>query len=393
MRGAIARRLRQRHDEITAVIFSRIDAVSPLPPLGSDEYADSLRLAVPAAVEYAISALEEGADGRPPPVPPALLVQARLAARSRIGLDSVLRRYIAGHAVLTHVAMEEAERHRDSSSGPTSGVARPLAALLDHIAEAVSEEHRRESATLVPTSDRRELESIRRLLGGELLYRDRFAYDFGGLHLAVVASGSEAEGAIRALAKSVDSQLLLVRPSDACAWGWLGLKGGVDWLAVERFARKEWPGSVSLAVGEQGQGIVGWQTSHQQARAAAVVAEREPGTLVRYGPNNFRISALTNELVGKSLRDMYLEPLRSARAASALQETLRTYLAAGRNAASTAAALGVSRRTVSNRVQIAEKLLGSQMTACSGALEVALWLEEIERVPDPQIGMPSAPDN
>ena len=61
----------------------------------------------------------------------------------------------------------------------------------------------------------------------------------------------------------------------------------------------------------------------------------------------------------------------------ALRATLRAYISAERNAASAAAALGVSRRTVANRLRAVEQLVGSAFGAIVGDLEAALQLDEL----------------
>lgn len=376
---AFIQSLRARESEMAALALCRIEAVAPPPSLADDEYRQSLRSAVSAALDYGLATIEDG-TGRPRPVPAALLVQARLGARHNVGLDSVLRRYIAGHAILIQFVINELDRSgrppRDSSPRQTVQL---IGVLLDQIIDTVSAEYRRESQEQRRSTSQRELDWVKRLLAGELLFTDRFPYDFDGLHLGIVASGGEAPDAIRSLAKALDHRLLLVRPTEVNSWAWLGMRGDPDWSALERFVENKWPRSVSLAVGEPERGIVGWRRTHEQARAAASVAAHQPGALVRYGPNNLRIAALESDLLRESLREMYLAPLGRAGEVPVLQETLRAYLSTGRNAASTAGLLGISRRTVANRVQLAERLFGRPLTECGSALEVALWLETVER--------------
>ena len=59
------------------------------------------------------------------------------------------------------------------------------------------------------------------------------------------------------------------------------------------------------------------------------------------------------------------------------RKTLRAYFAAGRNAATAAAALGVDRHTVERRLNSIETRLGRQLHTCHAELEVALRLEEL----------------
>jgi hypothetical protein len=387
----VAARLRDRRGEIVAAVLSRIGAVSPPPDLVDEEYIRGLESAVAEAIEYGLGAVELG-GGRSPSIPPALLIQARLAAMHRISLDSVLRRYIAGHALMTQFVVDEVRRDPANASGSALAVAR-LTASLDRIVDAVSEEHTRESRAQVNTTDQRQVDLAKRILGGELLFTDQFAYDFGGRHVGILAAGTGAAESTRALAKALDRRLLLVQPTETSAWAWLEVKGEFDWCELERAADRKSSPAVALAVGDVGEGIAGWRRTHQQARAASALAIRRPGTPVRYGPNNERIAALRDDLFKASLEEMYLKPLsRGGRDDTVLQDTLRCYMATGRNAASAASVLGVSRRTVTNRVLLAEELIGSTLIVCGGALEVALWLEEFERDPNSESGMALGPE-
>lgn len=68
---------------------------------------------------------------------------------------------------------------------------------------------------------------------------------------------------------------------------------------------------------------------------------------------------LQDSLLTASLRELYLAPLEQERnGGEVLRATLRAYFSAGRNVSSTAAALGVNRRTVANRLHRVEERLG-----------------------------------
>ena len=57
------------------------------------------------------------------------------------------------------------------------------------------------------------------------------------------------------------------------------------------------------------------------------------------------------------------------------RETLRAYFVAERNISSTAAALGVDRRTVTNRIRAIEDLFGRPLKDIAAELETALRLD------------------
>jgi DNA-binding PucR family transcriptional regulator len=61
-----------------------------------------------------------------------------------------------------------------------------------------------------------------------------------------------------------------------------------------------------------------------------------------------------------------------------LRETLRTHLGTGGNISSSAAALGVDRRTVTRRIRTIEEKLGHSLPDRAAEVEVALRLWELE---------------
>ena len=94
-----ALKLRSRREEIEAATSTRVFAVSDPPSTVGPEYSQGLRRAVAAALDYGIGSIERSEVGGPS-LPPVLLAQAALAARSGVGLDTVLRRCLAGHSIL-----------------------------------------------------------------------------------------------------------------------------------------------------------------------------------------------------------------------------------------------------------------------------------------------------
>jgi DNA-binding PucR family transcriptional regulator len=84
-----------------------------------------------------------------------------------------------------------------------------------------------------------------------------------------------------------------------------------------------------------------------------------------------------DELLAGSLRQLYLAPLEQTRDGGRVaRRTLRAYFRAERNVSSTAAALGVDRRTVTNRLRAIEELLGRPLGSAATDLEIALRLED-----------------
>lgn len=374
IRADICTRLRLRQPEIEQAALVRVRSVSDPEEIASHEYAEGLRVAVLAALEYGIAALGRSED-RPLPIPTALLSQARLASRNRVSLDVVLRRYFAGYTLLGDFLIEEAERAGVvSDARALKRLLRAHAAVLDRLLAAVSEEYAREK--IRPSSrEERRAERVERLLAGEPLDTSELAYDFEAWHLAIVACGEEAEEAIVRLAGSVDARPLTVRRGDGLIWTWLGSRRALDSAATLALARNARSHGYFLALGEPDEGIGGWRLTHRQAEAGVAVAQRGGEPVVRYAEVALVAAALQDELLSTSLHNLYLKPLEGERDGGAvLRETLRAYFAAARNVTSTAAALGASRNTIAARLTAIEEKLDHSLTHQTADIEVAFRL-------------------
>jgi hypothetical protein len=313
-----------------------------------------------------------------PPVPDILLAQARLAARSGVSLDTVLRRYFAGHTLLDDFMVEEAEREELFGPAELKSLLRSQAAIVDRLLAAVSKAYTEEAERRPKNAERRKAERIERLLAGEPLDTTELAYDFGGWHLGMVLAGPGAEETILCLAKSLDCLLLTIGRDEGVLWAWLGCKRKLDAGELQRLASAKLSHGVSLAIGEPGEGITGWRLSHCQARAALSVGLRREEPVVRYADVALLASMLHDDLLASSLQELYLKPLeREHDNGEGLRRTLRAYLAAGRNVSSAAAALGVKRHTVTNRLRTIEKRIGRPIDKCMGEIDAALRLREL----------------
>lgn len=372
-RTELRARLEGRREEIEEAILARVSALAP--ERLDHEYAQGLREAVSAATEHALETVELGEE-RVPAAPTELLAQARRAARAGVGLDTVLRRYFAGHAVISDFLLAEATAGPVPRDGRLQHLLGAQGAVLDRIVAAVSAEHAAETERLRCSEKRRKAERIERLLAGERLDTSRLAYDFEGHHTALIARGQGSQEAIRSLAKQLDRRLLLVERPEQSAWAWLGGRESLDPEDLLACAREVLLPKHHLAAGEPGEGLAGWRTSHRQAKVAVPVALRRGEQCVRYADVALLAAIAGDELLAAWLRQRYLAPLEARRGGGALRETLRAYFAAGCNVSAAAAALGVRRQTVANRLQTIERRLKRPIESCRGETEIALRLEE-----------------
>jgi hypothetical protein len=399
--GVVVRGLRARQGEIEDAIFAGVREAVPEAAGGNADsvvYVSGLRTAVAAAVEFGFTGIERGEElsGE---IPREAVAQARLAARSGVSLEAVLRRYIVGHALLWDYVMEEADRvERAGQESGLREMSRAQAALLDQLVIGVTREHVAELQRAGRSREHRLLERVRMLLAGEHSDGDAAApggvdreldYDLDGGHLGVVARGAGCEQVLRGVAQALDWRLLCVAPGEGVVWAWLGGRHSPTVAELERAIREgegnggvsfggERDGGVSLAVGESARGLEGWRVTHRQAQDAMVVAARRPRALTRYADVALLAIVLKDEELSRTLIEVYIAPLVDARGGGdVLLQSLRAYLAAEGSVSSVAVVLGVARKTVESRLRTVEERLGRTLHPCPVELEVALLLDEL----------------
>jgi hypothetical protein len=371
-RAELAASLRERSEEICEAVATRARAISDPREDGDAEYVIGLRGAIRAGVAYGIDALERG-EGREEPIPLALLSQARLAARNKVPLDTMLRRYFAGHALFNDFLLEEAEKCKVRGT-ELRGALRVQAQLLDRLLASVRGEHGREAAG-PRSAEERKAEAVKRLLCGEAADTSLLSYDLEITHVGLIARGPGAAGVVREAAASLDALLLMVQVEPETVWAWMGARS-FDAGFQDRIASTTLTTCLSVAHGEPFHGLHGWRLTHRQASAAMAVALRNSGSVVRYAEVALLAASLENELLGISLCRLYLDPLKDERdGGEVARRTLRAYFDTGHQIAATAAALQVSRQTVNNRLRVIEEKLGRPLHLCAAELTIALRLD------------------
>jgi len=376
VRSALPSRLRERLPELRGAIATRVYAISDPRDIADPAYLQGLNAALTAAIDYRLAVLEVG-ERHVPAVPPVLLAQARLDARDGVPLDAVLRRYFAGNALFADFLVEEASQ----AEVPSSILRRLLgeqATLGDRLLAAVSVEHAREAKERPRSAAERRRECVKSLLAGELVDHSELDYDLDAHHLALMAKGEGVDQLMHGLASTLDRRLLAARREEEQIWAcWLGGRSRLEADQALRALAEIPLDRMIVTVGEPGEGLSGWRFSHQQAKAALPIAEHKGQHVLRYADVVLLASTLRDDLSAASLHQLYLEPLERGRdGGKVARATLRAYFAAERNISSTAAALGVDRRTVRNRISAIEELLGRPLKGSLAELEIALRLDD-----------------
>jgi hypothetical protein len=370
LRLLAAERLRARREEIYEAVIHR--ALSVAPPSGGEAsgYVEALRGSIPAAVDYAFEAMEVGED-RMGPTPAAILIQAASSAQSQVGMEVVLLRYAAGFTILSDFLHQEMRTLCEEFDPGYTGLQRELTALFDRLVVEVSEAYRREQARAHGSPGQRRLQRIRRLLAGELVDGSGLDYQLPGRHHAIIVCGQEAVGVARGIARRLGRELLLGDASSDRVAVWLGGSTPIDEDALDDAIRALGK-SHRFCLGEPGMGLVGWRRTLRQAEAAHLVSKRSDEGVTRYRDVALVSAALRDPDLGCFLVESFVKPIGGTD--SPLAGTTLLFLKSDGNASSAAAALGVSRRTVANRIRTVEMILGQPLRDCSAQLETALRL-------------------
>jgi hypothetical protein len=108
-RADLSIRLRARRHEIEQAVLTRIYSIADPTEVDDPGYLYGLRAAVSMAIDYVLASIEQSEE-HGPPIPVAVLAQARLAARNAVDVGAVLRRFSAAWAVLDDFLLDEADQ-------------------------------------------------------------------------------------------------------------------------------------------------------------------------------------------------------------------------------------------------------------------------------------------
>jgi hypothetical protein len=375
-RAAVADRLRECRPEIEQAVLARSAVLLEETPGLDAEFIDGQRVAVATAVNYGIDAIELGEE-RMREVPALFHAQARLNARCGVALDTMMRRYFAGYVLLGDYLMREADGC-SLGGAVLQCIMRDTAAVFDRLVSTMAEEYLREARARHSTPEERMAARVRALLRSEILEAPEIDYRFEAWHLGAVASGSGAHAAVRVLARQLDRRLLAIRSDEDAVWAWFGGRGPLEADELAATVTAHWPEGLDLALGDPAVGMAGWRQTHRQAQAVFPIARRSEASYVTYGDAAMLASVLQDDLYATSLRERYLAPLASERDGGAtLRATVRAFFSANRNVSSAAAALGVGRHAVTNRLRVVEEKIGQPLTEAGAEFEAALRLHEL----------------
>jgi hypothetical protein len=382
MRVALADALREQRIEIEEVIFRGIRSVADSFDETDIEYAAGLRATVSAIIDYGLAGIEQGGDWSAP-IPSVAVEQVHRAARSGVGLETVLQRYAAGHRHLSRFVMAEVDHF---PSQALHDILDFQALLLETLMERASVEYHCEVQRTSRTREQRRAERVRSLLTGEAGEPSEFNYAFENLwHLGVIASGPRAHELVRGIESRSVNRLLLVVQDKESLWVWIGSESRAAVANLGGSLRGTATKGVSVALGEPSKNMRGFRLTHRQAQAALLIVSRGRSDVAQYTDHMLLAAVLQDATLARSLEEIYLVPLAShSDGGCAWRTTLRAYFETEGNAAKAAATLGVDRTTVNRRLREIEHRLGRMIRTCQGELDLALRWHDLRGAGDAQ---------
>lgn len=254
-------------------------------------------------------------------------------------------------------------------------------ALVERLVASIADEHERELEEEGRSPERRRAERVQRLLDGVPVDVAEFGYELDAWHVCVIATGANAEKAVRGPAAALGRELLLVA-HDGEVWAWLGGQRKPRMSDVERVLSAPGFTGVSLAVSEAARGVRGWRLTHREAQAALLVAQHSPRRFTRYLDVALEAAALQDEALADSLIERYLLPLDGMRiGGQAARRTLRALFDTEYNVSSAAHPLKVHRSSVHRWREEIERRLGYRLHEHQAEIEIALRIENLRAPP------------
>ncbi|GAB2642777.1 hypothetical protein GCM10027270_33900 [Nocardioides ginkgobilobae] len=228
------------------------------------------------------------------------------------------------------------------------------------------------------------LETVSRVLDGNLLEGRRVSAELGGYpiadhHTALIVTTSEQrqtmedlEDACRHLAADLGlRQPLVVRPGGRQLWIWAATRRPMP--LDPGFTPSEGPAQgMRIAIGASKPGLVGFASSHWQARRTLGVVHPDRKGVHQYDQMELLVLLGCDETVDDFIRRTLGDLGGALDHQVRLRHTVASYLAAGGSVDRAASQLSVHRNTIRYRLQQASALLGRDVGAMSSELTIAL---------------------
>ena len=401
--GATARRtVIELTGDIAELMLADLDRLGD--EMAAAEYELSPALGADAAIRTDISASNRAnarciltalarRDGRPPPadIPPEALDVARTVVRRGIHLDELYQAYRRGQNIFWQRWMACA-----GQAAPPGGQHAQLLETssqfvfdyVDHVMGRVIAEAQREREELLGGALARRTETVRLILDGAPISRQRageqLGYELARRHTALILWAEppgDTQGALESaatiIARAAGAHRPLTLPAGTSTlWAWIGTDSDPPPSALRDAITQAQP-YVRVAVGPTRAGITGFRRTHTAALAIQRLLAGHPGgeRLALYHDLEVTVLAAQDQDRAAEFVATTLGPLAAdTPTAARLRETLRVFLDEAENAPRAAARLHTHRNTVLKRIERATESLGHRPGERRLALELALEL-------------------
>ncbi|MFE6761030.1 PucR family transcriptional regulator [Streptomyces sp. NPDC057689] len=299
---------------------------------------------------------------------------ARLAALHGTPLEDVVSSYRIAHGVIQDFFFQAA---RESGIGSSCALrvlqfcCLQLLRQTESLIDLVTTEYADETEMIGSDENALRLQAVRSLLDEAGPAPELPGYDLSAEHVAVVAQGPTA-ATLAAFAHQCKDEAISVFTDRNVVWAWFsGSIGPAD--LHEAVAERAQRGC--LGAGEPGKGLAGFRRSHREAQSAFRVCAWTGRRSARFADIEPEAIGLADVDATRALVRRRLGQLTGGSARhKSLRKTLEIYLASGQNARSAAFKLGLTERTVANRLQAARALLPPDTRLSSLELGLALRL-------------------
>jgi len=344
------------------------------------DFVELYRASYAELLQFICKGLDGGTDLAQLELPAAVVAEMRATAALGIELNAVLRVCRIAQRLMLEQAIETAHATIADAALRTTvlrAVSRWLFDYFDWLALRESEVYEHERDLLVRDRALRRRQVVRDVLDGRALASGALDYELERDHLAVIAWGEEPERALCRLRGATGLDLVEVAGTGSTAWAWLGA-GRIGEREVGAASRFVPPMGTHLAIGEPAHGVDGFRLTHRQAWNVYRIIRHAPQPVTLHADVALLTLTLQDPALAREFVHRELGPLAEHDERNAiLIETLRAYFAAGQNAASAAAALGVHNRTVLYRLRSIEDRLGYPLGARRDELAVAVRLHPV----------------
>lgn len=361
-------------------------------------------------IDTALRIFQHGIDPTRVEAPAAAMEYARrLAQRGTPVIDLIRAYYLGQTAILNHALAEATRQTTDPKllGGMMSKALTGTFAFIDRVTQQVVSAYQEERDRWLLNRSAVRAARVRELLKGDGPEVDTtetaLGYRLRGTHLAMIVwhavepAQGNALGSLESVTAAIGEGLpttglpLLVSADERCAWVWFPLEKAAlpEEEHVQRVLGKAEP-TVRLVLGDPGEGIEGFRSSHRQAgrvhnlsTAAGEQCERAM-TFRDVGAIALMTSDLvaTRSWVGDTLGALATDDEQHER----LRETLLVFLATGGSYTAAAAKLTMHKNSVQYRVRKAEETLGRAVT--DNRLDVELALKLCQRLGSAVLGTP-----